>query len=87
MGVLLSVHSVLTTTEERQRELSLQLLIGSLAFIVPSLATSRFIGAPDGAFASIMCHYALLLAIFLARLLYLERRWGAVPSESVHQIN
>ena len=37
------------------------------------------------ALASIMCHYALLLAVFLARLLSLARRWDAVLLESVHQ--
>ena len=52
----------------------LQLLIGSLAFIFPSLITSWGFRIPEVAFASIMCHYALLLAVFLARLLYLERR-------------
>ena len=73
--VSVSAHAVATDTEPHQRKLSLQLLVGTLAFIIPSVSTARFVGIPNGALASIMCHYALLLAIFLVRLLYLERRW------------
>ncbi len=83
--ILLSAYNVATNPDEHRRRLSLQLLAGALAFIIPSLGTSWFIGMPDGAFASVMCHYALLLAVFLTRLLYHERHRTAITSESVHQ--
>ena len=83
--VLLSVRNVLVSADDHLRMLSRQLLIGSLAFILPSLMTSWIFPIPKGAFASIMCHYALLLAAFLARLLYLERQAALAHPESVRQ--
>jgi len=83
--VLLSAQNVLIGDDEHLRRLSRQLLIGSLAFIIPSLITSWVFTVPEGAFASIMCHYALLLAAFLARLLYLERQAALAHPESVRQ--
>ncbi len=77
--VLLAGHGATYSADPHDRRLSTQLLIGSLAFILPSLLTSWVFRIPEGAFASIMCHYALLLAVFLARLLYLERR--SLPAE------
>jgi len=72
--VLIAGHGATYSADPHGRRLSTQLLIGSLAFILPSLLTSWVFRIPEGAFASIMCHYALFLAVFLARILYLERR-------------
>jgi len=76
---LIAAHGAAYGREEHDQRLSMQLLIGTLAFILPSLLTSWAFRIPEGSFASIMCHYALLLAVFLARLLYLERR--SLPAE------
>ena len=76
--VFLSAQGSLSGYNGHLRRLSRQLLIGALAFILPSLVTSWSGFLPTGAFASIMCHYALLLAVFLARLIYHERRASPV---------
>lgn len=72
--VVWSAYGMKTCGDQNQRRLLGQVLTGSLAFIVPSLITAAIIPSTKGALPSILCHYALLLAIFLTRLLYLERR-------------
>ena len=75
LGMLfLSAHGVMVCKDHKQRLLLGQMLLGSLAFILPSLITLIAIPYTRGALPSIMCHFALLLAIFITRLLYLERR-------------
>ena len=74
LGMLfLSAHGVIICKDHEQRLLLGQMLMGSLAFIIPSLITVIAIPYTKGALPSVMCHYALLLAIFITRLLYLER--------------
>jgi hypothetical protein len=68
--------------ERRKRELAL-LCAGTLAFVLPSIVLSLYVPETRGALPSILCHFALLLAICLARLLVLERH--AAP-ESDKQI-
>jgi hypothetical protein len=76
LGMLfLSANGIIHCEDYTQRMLLGQLLMGSLAFIVPSLVLVIAFSATDSALASIMCHFALLLAVFLTRLLYLERRF------------
>lgn len=75
LGMLfLSAHGVIICKDHKQRLLLGQMLMGSLAFIIPSLITVIAVPYTKGALPSVMCHYALLLAIFITRLLYLERR-------------
>jgi hypothetical protein len=69
-----SAYGMKRCGDPNQSRLLGQVLLGSIAFIVPSLITAAIIPSTKGALPSIMCHYALLLAIFLTRLLYLERR-------------
>ena len=57
----------------RQRQL-LAVFVGTVAFVALALATSRFVPPARGALPSIMCHYALLFAVALTRLLQLERK-------------
>ncbi len=71
--LFLSAHGVIICKDHEQRLLLGQMLMGSLAFIIPSLITVIAIPYTKGALPSVMCHYALLLAIFITRLLYLER--------------
>lgn len=49
-------------------------LVGSLAFLVPALLTSQLMPAAEGALPSVMCHFAILLALFLVRFAGLERK-------------
>jgi len=56
------------------------MFLGSLALIVPAVVTSRLLPTPDGALPSVMCHFAVLLAIGLVRLVQLERAWAGAPS-------
>ena len=75
LGMLfLSAYGVMICKDHKPRLLLGQILLGSLAFILPSLITVIAVPYTRGALPSIMCHYALLLAIFITRLLYLERR-------------
>lgn len=55
-------------------------LTGSLAFLVPAVITSSLMPAAEGALPSVMCHFAILLAAFLVRLVQLERK-GAEGTE------
>jgi len=55
-------------------------LLGSLAFIVPAVVTARLLPAPEGALPSVMCHFAVLLAVGLVRLVQLKRAWAGAPS-------
>ena len=72
--IILSAVGVKSEYDPHQRRLLKQVLIGTLAFILPSLITVRFIPVKEGVMPSISCHFALLLAVFLFRLIYLERR-------------
>ncbi len=49
-----------------------QVLYGTMAFIIPTIAVVNLFDITAGAFSSILCHFALLLAIFIARLIWLE---------------
>lgn len=71
--IILSAYGV-KIFHDPNRLLLRQILIGSIAFIAPSLITVLIIPPTKGALPSIMCHYALLLAIFITRLIVLERR-------------
>jgi hypothetical protein len=77
----LSAYGAARPRDAHDAHLTRQLLTGSVAFLVPALVTSKFIPAAEGALPSVMCHFAILLAAFLVRLVYLERR-GTVETES-----
>jgi len=72
--LFLSAISTASVEESIQRRQIAQLLFGSLAFIVPSMIVVNVIELAKGALASILCHFALLLAIFIMRILWLEKR-------------
>ncbi len=83
LGMLfLSAHGVMICKDHKQRLLLGQMLMGSLTFIVPSLITVIAVPYTKGALPSVMCHYALLLAIYIARLLYLERRQTGISFDN-----
>lgn len=72
--LLISAYGVTIASDTRQRLLLGQVLLGSIAFIFPSLVTVAVVPVAERALPSIMCHFALLLALFLFRLLWIERR-------------
>jgi len=79
MGMLLlSAYGVTICKDEHQRLLLGQVLLGSIAFIFPSLITVAVIPIADNALPSVMCHFAMLLALFLIRLVSIERKWSLV---------
>jgi hypothetical protein len=88
--LVLSSYGVTVCDDRRQRLLLGQVLLGSFAFIIPSLVTVAVIPVADKALPSILCHFALLLAIFLVRLVVIERRWevtagmeAPIPAEPI----
>jgi hypothetical protein len=72
--VALSTYGARTSTDPHRRRLLTQVLAGTLGFVLPSVATSWFVPTARAALPSVMCHFALILAIFLARMIALERR-------------
>jgi len=48
---------------------------GTLGFVLPSLIVRLLISEPDGILPSVMCHFALILAISLVFLIVRERRF------------
>ncbi|MCX6094221.1 MAG: hypothetical protein NTY63_05280 [Candidatus Bipolaricaulota bacterium] len=72
--VLFSGHGARTSADLHRRRLLTQVFLGTLGFVVPAVITSWFIPTARGALPSVMCHFALILAVFLARMIALERR-------------
>lgn len=59
----------------RRRHLA-DLLMGTLCFVLPSLLIDISVPEARGALPSIMCHFALIFALFLVRLVQREQRDG-----------
>lgn len=71
--IALSTYGVFTSTDLHRRRLLSHVQAGTLGFVVPSILTSLFVPTAQGALPSIMCHFALILAIFLARMVWVLR--------------
>lgn len=69
-----SGYGARTCADPHGRRLLFQVFAGTLAFVLPSLVVTHYIPPANGALPSVMCHFALFLAVFLTRLIYLERR-------------
>ena len=52
--------------------------IGTLCFVLPAMAVQMMIPRLDDAFASIMCHFALVFAFFLIRVIRREKKLNAI---------
>jgi len=76
--LVLSSYGVTICDDRRQRLLLGQVLLGSMAFIIPALVTVSILPIAENALPSILCHYALFLAVFLVRLVVIERQWESV---------
>lgn len=72
--LLLSAYAIVTGTNDHRKRLMSQIFLGTAGFVLPSIAVSYFVPTVAGALPSIMCHFALILAFFLARMVAIERR-------------
>lgn len=72
--LIISAILVVKFDDTLQRKLIGQVLYGCLAFIFPALVVVNVFPIARGSFASILCHFALLLAIFIFRLIWLEQK-------------
>ena len=75
--VVLSAFGVRKSQDSGQQRLLRYVLLGSLGFIVPGVIVTNFVAPAQGALPSILCHFALILAIFLTRLLNDERKYAS----------
>jgi len=77
--ILLSGRGAMTCRDPRRRRQLLSLFAGTLAFVLPSMVLSWFVPATRGALPSVLCHFALLFAVFLVRLAYVEGKPAPSP--------
>jgi hypothetical protein len=82
--LLISAYGVTICEDNHQRLLLGQVLLGSIAFIFPSLLAVTALQVSSSALSSIMCHMALFLALFLMRLIWMEQRMSV--GENAQQI-
>jgi hypothetical protein len=68
-----------------RRRLHAHVLLGTLGFILPSIAVSYFVPETKHALPSILCHFALILALLLAHMLWVLRtaEEGVEAAESI----
>lgn len=88
--IVLPVLGARNSKDPNQQRLLRIVLIGSLGFIVPAVITNRFVPPAQGALPSIMCHFALVLAVCLARLIAIERHSSETvdaPANPLTKIN
>lgn len=72
--IVFSGHGALTCQDPRRRQQLVQVFVGTTGFLALSILASWFVPPARGALPSIMCHFALLLAVCLTRLIILEHR-------------
>lgn len=72
--LFLSAYGLIRSNDEKDRYLLGQILIGSIAFIVPALVVSISMSQSRESLPSVMCHFAILLAFFIVRLIKRERQ-------------
>lgn len=84
-GIVFGGGVALVHTEDRVLRAHIaDVQLGVLGFVLPSLLTEVLVPQLNTSMPSVMCHYALVLGLFLARLTARERRlalagapWGA----------
>ena len=68
--IALSGASLRSRADRLHRALMRIVFVGTLGFVAPSVLTTQFVPAAQGALPSIMCHFALILAVSLAWMVY-----------------
>jgi len=71
--LFISAIGVINSKDSLGRRKLGQVLLGTMAFVLPAMLFVIAFEPAKGALSSIMCHFALLLAVFLTRLLYIEK--------------
>ncbi len=71
--IAFSGYGAKTCRDPRRHRQLVQIFVGTVAFVALAMSTSWFVPPARGALPSIMCHYALLFAVALTRLIHLER--------------
>lgn len=71
---VLSGYGAAVCTDGHRRRLLFHVFAGTVGFVAPSVLVSYYVPPARGALPSIMCHFALILAVFLARMVLLEQR-------------
>ncbi len=88
LGILVGAALGMVRSDDRSVRAHLaDFQLGTLGFVVPSLLTLVLFPKLQGSMPSVMCHYALTLGLFLARMTARERRWaqqeqGAATAEA-----
>ncbi len=72
--IVFSGYGAMTCRDPRRQRQLAQVFLGTVTFVALAVLTSRFVPPARGALPSIMCHYALLFAVALTRLIHLERK-------------
>jgi len=72
-----AAYAMVHSTDAGDRLNLADLQIGTLGFMVPALVTQLTWKAMDPSLPSIMCHYAVVLAAFMVRIILRERRRAA----------
>ena len=83
--VVLSALGVRNTQDLGQQRPLRFVLLGSLGFIVPGIIVTNFVAPAQGALPSILCHFSLILAIFLGRLVNHERKYADAIRPATHR--
>jgi hypothetical protein len=71
--IVLSGYAIRRSEDPRRRRLLAHVEMGTLGFVLPSLVLSYFVPAMQDALPSILCHFALFLAVALTRMLWVMR--------------
>lgn len=69
----LSAYGALKSGDPHRRRLLSHVHVGTIGFVIPSIVTSLFVPAARSALPSVMCHFALILAVLLVRMLWVLR--------------
>jgi hypothetical protein len=74
LGIVFGAAAAMARCDDAVRRAHLaDVQMGVLGFLIPALLTVAVVPAAYDAIPSVMCHYALVLAVFLVRLLVRER--------------
>jgi len=79
--VVWSAHGLVVSDPSPRRRWLAHVHVGTLAFVLPSIALSYVVPSSRGALPSVMCHFALVLALSLTRMLWVMREEPAEASE------
>ncbi len=75
LGMMIGgVSAVLNTENDLDRRHLADITMGTIGFVVPAITTVAVVPAAMGSTPSVMCHYALVLGLFLTRMVARERR-------------